>query len=543
MNLTSLTVVWCQTFRTPEVAMRPKIPTNILRTVALAATLVAVSGADVVAQEAKWDKLELKRLEHSHGRCYAKEITDVVIPMTGGQFEVVIPPKKVAYVEFPDEYKVKEGYFVHGGFKLKQVDSQIIITATSQLKHGDSANIVIKSGSLRTTMAMRVSKDLRQPASIIRVKPFATEDFKLHKRLYEEREAEKQRERDKRARRDYRLEMAKQLLAMRVLRPYSPRIATLGLYYHHLSPPGEIRAVVTRLLHLNSGRYLEVLIDNQTDKRFSTTQIYLDDDVGRPTRVTGKFDDRPAPGRGIAIEVSVAPRTKVRGIIVVPDGIKSALNAMQLEMRGLPGEPVVEIWPQMPEEWAREIRWAKQIALSVRLLGGGFWTGDGMDTPGVEDGTSLTGLGVRFSKGMHKNFVFEAEVVGGWTGQVRFRDADWDGMQGDITRSAAFGRVQGFGVLRFGERYVGSMRLGVGVQGTSYESSFTAGGGASMDGPGNEFEIDGLWSFGGGFEARLRENWSLGASATFAKFLSSDARTLEAGVQLGYRWNTIINPR
>ena len=84
--------------------------------------------------------------------------------------------------------------------------------------------------------------------------------------------------------------------------------------------------------------------------------------------------------------------------------------------------------------------------------------------------------------------------------------------------------------------HVVSTRVGLGVQGTSYDSSFTTGGGATMDGPGEAFEIDGVWSVGGSFDARIGEKWTFGAGSTLSVAFKTDARALEAGVQLGYRW-------
>lgn len=44
---------------------------------------------------------------------------------------------------------------------------------------------------------------------------------------------------------------------------------------------------------------------------------------------------------------------------------------------------------------------------------------------------------------------FEAELLGGRTGAVRFTDASWQQMQGLLIREANFGRIQGAGILRF----------------------------------------------------------------------------------------------
>ena len=189
----------------------------------------------------------------------------------------------------------------------------------------------------------------------------------------------------------------------------------------------------------------------------------------------------------------------------------------------------------MPEWLARKRRWARQIALSVRVLGGGFWTSDGIPNSGVTDGTTMSGLGVRILKGMHHNYAFEAEFLGARTGEAEFPGSDWQGLSGDIFRQATIGRLQASGVVRFGDRYVTSVRLGVGIQGTSYRSRFTSGG-QGMTGPGDGVEIDGGWSVGAAFDARLGEHWLLGAGASGVFY--TGARSLDVALQVGYRWDS-----
>jgi hypothetical protein len=95
--------------------------------------------------------------------------------------------------------------------------------------------------------------------------------------------------------------------------------------------------------------------------------------------------------------------------------------------------------------------------------------------------------------------------------------------------------TQAAGVIRFGDRYVTSTRLGVGVQLASYDSTMNVGG-MLMDGPGDGIEVDGLWSVGAGFDARLGEHWILGAAGTFARMFGNGARSLEGGLHLSYGW-------
>lgn len=94
-------------------------------------------------------------------------------------------------------------------------------------------------------------------------------------------------------------------------------------------------------------------------------------------------------------------------------------------------------------------------------------------------------------------------------------------------------------MIRFGDRFIVSTRLGVGILLASYDSTFTTGG-TSMDGPGDGLEVDGVWSVGGGFDARLGEHWGLGVATTLAVAFKSEARSLEAGLHLGYPYPIIV---
>ena len=66
--------------------------------------------------------------------------------------------------------------------------------------------------------------------------------------------------------------------------------------------------------------------------------------------------------------------------------------------------------PVSEADEAREAR-ARQMAVSVRGVYGGFWITHGADQ-GMLDGKRVTGLGVRITKGMHTNFAFETDFIG-----------------------------------------------------------------------------------------------------------------------------------
>lgn len=113
------------------------------------------------------------------------------------------------------------------------------------------------------------------------------------------------------------------------------------------------------------------------------------------------------------------------------------LESMELSFHGVKGGAayatavkVVRFRPVTPENDARELR-ARRVAFSARILGGAIWLGDGADL-GMAGGAMASGVGGRVAKGMHRNFVFEAEIVAGGTSEIVFGNVTWDAMQGDI---------------------------------------------------------------------------------------------------------------
>ena len=96
-----------------------------------------------------------------------------------------------------------------------------------------------------------------------------------------------------------------------------------------------------------------------------------------------------------------------------------------------------------------------------------------------------------------------------------------------MTRSGQYGRAVVQGVARYGRSWVGSVRLGTGIQVARYESSVP-----DMEGT----DIDPLYAFGLGFERRMKD-FHIGLYGDFVAAMGSDARTLSVGLQLGYGWS------
>lgn len=300
---------------------------------------------------------------------------------------------------------------------------------------------------------------------------------------------------------------------------------------------------------------------NRADVLMPTQHVYLMDAIRQTDKSVRALlaaemppvEDALQKGRYV-LDRTIMPGEKVSGVAALPVTDEFDVTPYGIRLYSGQDKPLAqsgaEGWTTMRPIYREEIeenrrrlalerereRRTRRIAVSLRALYGGFWTDDALADTEIIGGTSMAGVSARLTKGMFPNLAFEAEFTGGRTGQVSFNDASWQQMQGDILREASFGRLQGSGVLRFGEKYVLSMRVGIGVQVTRYNSSFIRED-MTMSGPGGSVEFNGMWSVGAGFDTNLGEYWTLGAGAAFAQLVDSNTRTLTTGVHLGYRWD------
>ncbi len=239
------------------------------------------------------------------------------------------------------------------------------------------------------------------------------------------------------------------------------------------------------------------------------------------------------PGAPVLGVVKAGKTSKASVLIRDPGSLGRHVTLVVNGPKGiLRGYRVVPVDPPILSPAQRR---ARQVSVGAVLRGGAFWHGSGTEQR-LLDSTSMTTLGLRVVKGFTDTWAFHGEFVGGRTGEAYFPNASWDNMNGDIRRRALFGRALGAGVLRFGQKYMPFMRLGVGVQATSHESTFLTGG-TTMDGPGASFEVNGIWTIGAGLDIRLGRRWIAGASASFDQLWGNDSRSIGAGIYLGYVGN------
>jgi hypothetical protein len=250
------------------------------------------------------------------------------------------------------------------------------------------------------------------------------------------------------------------------------------------------------------------------------------------------------PVEGLVGRLPVGKRA--RGAVLV-QGAKALTGPMTILLGekggGRPAMVTVGHWMPLQTEQALtgwEIRPAPppdpekdKVSLHLQGVYGAVWLGDGAGLD-KSDATSLKGLGVRAQYAFNRYIAVEGEALGASTGTARFEGVTYDGMQGDLTRSASLGRVQFGGVLRLGKQIVPLLRLGVGLQGASHRGTLTT---ATGEAPGPDaFEFDTIFFYGTGLDIRLGDHFRAGITLSGVQRFSSGFQAIEAGIHLGYAW-------
>jgi hypothetical protein len=176
-----------------------------------------------------------------------------------------------------------------------------------------------------------------------------------------------------------------------------------------------------------------------------------------------------------------------------------------------------------------------RVAVALKGFLGGIWLTNPLDKED-SDATTLVGLGARATYYFNSIIGVEGDMAAGRAGEARFNDVDYNGVQGDIVRSAGFARVRFGALLRVGSGDITpTLRIGVGAQGASHTAELRDGG-VFMDVPEVGFELDFLWYFGAGVDVELSESFTGGIGISGLGGICGDSRSLEAGVHLAYSW-------
>ena len=286
------------------------------------------------------------------------------------------------------------------------------------------------------------------------------------------------------------------------------------------------------------GRYFfQYMAENRNADDFPVEQLEVFDQHNARNHVIGvQIGDADAqPGDNL---LGTIPAGSKVPMTVELDDFES-LGDYATHMMSTPKGP-----PQLREfKRVRPSRWdlhreARRVVIGARLLGGACWVADGLpnDTEGEGlDAAMCGGLSVRAAKGISELLALETEIIGARIGEVRFDDVTFNGMQGDLIRTANLVRVQFNGAVRLGRKKIPTLRLGIGAQGTDYNSEFITGN-TTMDGPDTSFEFVTFLTFGAGFDYRFGEHGLAGFAISVTESRGDELfrRSLDAGIHISY---------
>ena len=285
---------------------------------------------------------------------------------------------------------------------------------------------------------------------------------------------------------------------------------------------------------LKNDWYLLFDLENGDPKNYPVGHVQLTDEYGHANHAravyveTGRID----PNAKTLTTIPRGHRQQMAVLIDDPDGLGDYVTLAVTEPDGSRRiqRSKIPVWDLTPPPDDN----VGKITFSISGGYGSVWLEDGLGADQT-DSTGLRSLSGRVTYGFTRAINIEALVTLGWSGEARFSDMTFNNEQGDLIRNVTIGRFQFGGVLRWGDRYMPVLRLGVGVQGTSYDSQFTVGGNR-MDGPESSFDTDALWYFGAGVDMRLSKDFFVGLGATWEQLTTNETRSLQAGIHVGYTW-------
>ena len=305
------------------------------------------------------------------------------------------------------------------------------------------------------------------------------------------------------------------------------------------APAHDDESLRARVLKVSkSGGECAVLLEvaNLTSAPLPLTRLtVLDDHRMAPTeqRVFLAEQQTPAPQDVIT---TLAGNTSAQLAVYIKNSacfVQSLGLQMSAQEEGAP-RTVTERWfipvdPEVPPPPENE----GKLTINLQAIGGVIWLGDGLEQNKLEP-TTLQGLSVRVSYGLHRLFSVETEIVGAGSGQASFNDMSYNNMDGTLHRSASLGRVQFAGVLRLGEKIIPTLRLGVGLQGAGYDAELMTETGPKA-GPESGLEFTTTLNFGAGLDVRLGDHLAAGFAASVIS-RGTDPSSIEAGIHAGYAW-------
>ncbi len=496
------------------------------------------------------------------GDSFGEAIRHIDIPPEGGAYAIYVHPDVQITLRFPNDV---EDAVSGQAAKIAMKRHRQLLSLRPRADFRGAQCIVVTKGAF-VNLFLRVAERPEDVARIVEFRDREAEEafqervereVKHRMGAFEAIQADREAQRRARAQ-----EGAERLLAGRLLGTTRllVNLSSLEPFERYGSVQGQTSqdsagVVITEIISETDGereiRHARFRVTSYSDEALQLTDLrFRSSNAEMVPAEMVLFQGRGAEQVGLPF--TLRPRQEVTGIARIPDdrdipsqGLTVAidgptlLSSLVARAHSLAAVDTFEEEYQqlLREQREREARAARgtQTILSAVARGGAHFVAAGVadETGNVPlDAVSTWAVGGRVTKGLAEPLAFEAEIVGGRTGSGRFDDAEWDGMVGDIERSASFGRIGVGIVLRLGDVTIPYAHAGAGVQLASYTSTFTNDG-TSTEGPGDGFELAGFVAVGGGIDYRIgRGNLVIGVRATYMSIQGGE-RLIDASVQLG----------
>jgi hypothetical protein len=492
-------------------------------------------------------------LAHADGPQLIAHTTELLIDDGGrGSAQIPVHPEHATYIEMPSKIRAYHTPERTPKFKVQDNGNRLRVRSLDNATMGDKLSLYVETDAaehLNLLFFLTDKADVNESLIVVRRRSEA-----------ERRQAEVDEE------------VARQMAARQ-----SDTLKALTLQAHQRRD-GDVRvplhpAISTDAVYARFLRSLAVASDAGSGKgsTYLTFEVVNNSPFDYPVAAVDVFAaDMRQKARAEIICVGDVPEcrdgnsdlittvyagTRLQATVRVPDELEGELHRLSLQIAAPGGlQPLMlaaqewvlpegkTYYPKMTREQALEYERIRRqeeqrqerlrrdemergrVTLHLQAVGGAIWLPSPMDTDELA-ATSVQGLGMRATYGFTTALAFEGEIVGARTGEASF--------DGGMSRSASLMRVQVGGALRFGEKIVPLVRLGVGLQVGMTEAQMP-------DSAESAFAASVPFTVGIGVDYRLGSTLLLGIGATATGALqgSNDASKLgiEAGMHLGYSW-------
>lgn len=260
-------------------------------------------------------------------RAAAQKSCDLLVPPSGGAFEVAVHPAYLTSLTFPDKLGTTTTSDL-AGYEIKRLETTSLLvrprSATSE-----TANINVQSGALRVSIALRVVADPKEACTLVTFT--ATTEEEARRQAIEAAVATRTAALEAKLAamaRDQAARVRAQLDAAIADRA-AARVDVVKLRAVERNDAGQI-VWVMRAIYLGDDVLVNVEIENHASAPYRVAAIALEDG-GKDRAAMVRFAGTGASSGGLG---TVAPGGRLRGVVVVHDAAHVGKDAI-LVVRGV----------------------------------------------------------------------------------------------------------------------------------------------------------------------------------------------------------------